>query len=102
MRTAVFGLFIHLEMFLTQTLRDLLVGGTDPISSLPEGMRGRATKRWQNVQSQGMQRDQLGVLMFAEKRTLAVGHTAFATVRDRLEQDFSFIEQRLARISHRK
>ena len=94
-RTAVFGLFIHLEMFLTQTLRDLRVGGIDPISSLPLGKRGRARKRWEGAQSQGMQRDQLGVLMFSEKRILAVDHAAFANVRDRLEQDLAFVEQHL-------
>jgi hypothetical protein len=99
-RTAIFGLFIHLEMFLTQMLRDLRVGGDDPIAALREGSRGRARKRWERRERQRTQRDQFDVMLFAEKRALAVDHGALETVRDRLELDLKLIEELRNPIAH--
>lgn len=93
-RTALFSLFIHLEMMLTRTLREL-DPHLDPIERLPEKARKRALRWWNRASNDRIQRDQWSVLEFADKRDLAVAHPAFAEAKDRLYADFTFIQVNL-------
>jgi CBS domain-containing protein len=69
-RTALFGLFIHLELLLTEAIR-LAIGGKTPFEFLSDARAEEGKKRWANFNVGGMDHDPISALMFSDKKTIA-------------------------------
>lgn len=70
-RTVLFGMFIHLELLLTEAIKRQLGQTTCPFDLLPGGDARQPRGRWQRMSVAGMDRDPWGALDFGHKVTIA-------------------------------
>jgi CBS domain-containing protein len=93
-RTALFSLFIHLEILLTELLRRT-IGGADPFTFLSAGREEKAEAKWQKFKDGNVHRDRLSVLDFCDKRTIAEKHKILGLRRKQIEDELTDIEFKL-------
>jgi hypothetical protein len=70
-RTMLFGLFIHLELLLTDELKRLIGSNVCPFAWLAARDASGARKRWKKSVKDGLDRDLYAALMFSDKISLA-------------------------------
>ena len=101
-RTALFSLFIHLEILLTEFLRRNL-NSVDPFTLLSAGRAEKARIKWQRFKDGNMEQDQFAALDFCDKRTLLKRHKSIGKPAKQIEDELGEIETRLRNlIAHPK
>lgn len=73
-RTVLFGMFIHLELLLTEAIKRRFGKTTCPFDLLNEGDAKQPRGRWQRMSVAGMDRDPWGALDFGHKIKIAQNH----------------------------
>lgn len=94
-RTALFGLFIHLELLVTEALRGVVGADQSPFDWLSENRATYARSRWEESRAAGMDRDPLETLSFGDKKTLAKKAKLFGIPGERINRELQDIEQYL-------
>lgn len=70
-RTALFGLFIHLELLLTEMLRRTIGSDHSPFEFLSDGRAESARNRWETFRASSLDHDPYSALLFGDKKTIA-------------------------------
>ena len=70
-RTALFGLFIHLELLLTDLLRRTIGPTRSPFEFLSKKRAAEARERWETFKANSLDHDPYSALMFGDKKTIA-------------------------------
>jgi len=70
-RTVLFALFIHLELLMTDALKQTLGDDASLLDRLDTNPAKRAKKHWKKAKDAGMDRDVYAAMMFSDKITLA-------------------------------
>jgi hypothetical protein len=91
-RTVLFGLFIHLEILLTDELRKQLGSDALPFGMLPSDRAKGAAKRWKKAEEADMDRDPFNALHFTDKRMLSVKCCLLGLEADLIEDQLRRIE----------
>lgn len=94
-RTALFGLFIHLELLLTETLRDALEACEMPFEQLSDDRALAPRHRWEGVKSAGMDRDPFEALSFGDEKTTAKKAKLFGLSGKRIDHELEAVEKDL-------
>lgn len=94
-RTALFSLFIHLELLLTQALRKEIGPDRSPFDLLSGKRAEDARERWQTFKASGLDHDPYSALMFADKKTIARNLRLGGLSGERIDTELSSIEAKL-------
>lgn len=94
-RTALFGLFIHLELLLTDRLRRELGSDQSPFDRLPPKRAEKARDWWEKSRRNDLDADPFNALQFADKRTLAERIKLCGEPRKKIAKELGKIETRL-------
>jgi hypothetical protein len=94
-RTALFSLFIHLELLLTRSLKTLVGGDDTPFRFLSPTRAAAAEAQWKASIEHGMDQDRFNALQFADKRVIAQKVRAFRLSASKIGRELEEIEQRL-------
>lgn len=94
-RTALFGLFIHLELLMTEVIRRKTNGAGVPFDLLSHDRAEDVRERWAKMQSVGMDRDPFEPLAFADKKTIAKKIKLFGLSGETIRKELQAIEQDL-------
>jgi CBS domain-containing protein len=94
-RTALFGLFIHLELLLTQAIRRLVGSDQSPFDLLSGKRAEQARQRWEQFKDSGLDHDPYSALMFGDKKTIAKKRKLGGLSGERIDLDLSRIENQL-------
>lgn len=94
-RTALFSLFIHLELLLTQTLRRVVGPDQSPFDFLSGKRAEEARQRWEQFKASGLDHDPYSALMFCDKKTIAKQRKLGGLSGTRIDSDLNRIEKRL-------
>lgn len=94
-RTALFSLFIHLELLLTEVLRREIGPDRSPFDLLPSKRADDAQERWERFRAGGLDHDPCSALMFADKKTIARKLKLCGISGERIEKELTQIEAKL-------
>jgi hypothetical protein len=94
-RTALFSLFIHLELLLTEVLRRRIGRDRPPFDLLPAKRAAEARERWERFRAGGLDHDPCSALMFADKKTIARKLKLGGISGERIEKELTQIEAKL-------
>lgn len=94
-RTALFSLFIHLELLMTEVIRRKTTAAGMPFDLLSPERADEVRKRWEEMRSAGMDRDPFEPLAFADKKTIAKKVKLFGLSGERINKDLQAIERHL-------
>lgn len=94
-RTALFSLFIHLELLLTQALKSKLGPDRSPFDLLSAERADCARQRWETFRANGLDHDPYSALMFADKKTIATKLKLCGFSGVRIERELGSIETAL-------
>lgn len=94
-RTALFGLFIHLELLLTQTLRRVVGPDQSPFDLLSGKRAYEARQRWEQFTDSGLDHDPYSALMFGDKKTIAKKRKLGGLSGEQIDSDLSKMENQL-------
>lgn len=94
-RTALFGLFIHLELLITEVARRKTSGSEAPFDLLSQKRAEDVRARWEEMRAASMDRDPFEPLAFADKKTIAKKIKMFGLSGERINADLQAIERDL-------
>jgi hypothetical protein len=94
-RTALFSLFIHLELLLTKVLRSEIGPDRSPIELLSRKRAEDARERWETFKASGLDHDSYSALMFADKKTIAKKLKLCGLSGGRIDTELNSIEVKL-------
>jgi hypothetical protein len=94
-RTALFSLFIHLELLLTEVLRREIGPDRSPFELLSGKRAEDARERWETFKASGLDHDSYSALMFADKKTIAKKLKLCKLSGERIDTELNSIEARL-------
>lgn len=94
-RTALFGLFIHLELLLTEVLRREIGPDRSPFEFLSGNRAEEAQKRWEKFRSSSRDHDSYSALMFGDKKTIAKKLKLCGLSGMRIDTELNSIENNL-------
>jgi hypothetical protein len=92
-RTLLFGLFIHLELLLTDALRRLVGPTVEPFDLLAKDQARRARGIWKKTFGSDMDRDFYSALFFSDKITIARKQHILGRSDDVIKRELGDIEQ---------
>ncbi len=96
-RTAIFGLFIHLELVLTEALERML-GSNCPFELLSEKHPKRADEarsRWKEAKNNNMDQNKTNSLQFTDKKLLLMKLNGFGISATQIDRKLGLIERHL-------
>ena len=94
-RTALFSLFIHLELLLTEVLRRKIGPDRSPFKFLSGKRAEDARERWETSKASGLDHDSYSALMFADKKTVAKKLKLCGLSGERIDTELKSIEAKL-------
>lgn len=94
-RTALFGLFIHLELLLTEVLARDLGEGEALYDRLSEDRAQEARKRWASMKASNMDRHPAEALSFGDKKAIGKQVKVMGLSGKRIYRDLEVIEKDL-------
>ena len=92
-RTFLFGLFIHLELLLTQELKRCLGPNVEPFDLLPPDKASRARNAWTRTLGSEMDRDIYSTLYFSDKIVIAQGLHILGKASDTIGGELLKVQQ---------
>ncbi|WP_029314497.1 CBS domain-containing protein [Acidiphilium angustum] len=92
-RTALFSLFIHLELVLTVVLRREIGPDRSPFEFLSSNRAENARNRWESSQFNSMDHDPYSALQFGDKKTIAKKLKLCGLSGTRIDRDLNSIEK---------
>ncbi len=92
-RTILFGLFIHLELLLTDVLKPLVGPNVEPFDLLEKEEARRARTIWNRAIGSGMDRDIYSSLFFSDKILIARKLHVLGKPDDETERELTEIER---------
>jgi hypothetical protein len=94
-RTALFSLFIHLELLLTEALRREIGPDRSPFDFLSGKRAEDAGERWETFKANSLDRDPYSALMFGDKKTIARKLRLCGVSAERIDKELNSIETKL-------
>ena len=94
-RTALFSLFIHLELLLTEVLRRRIGQDRSPFDLLSSKRAEEAQSRWEKFKASNLDHDRYSALMFADKKTIARKLALWGFSGTQIETELTSIEAKL-------
>ena len=94
-RTALFSLFIHLELLLTEAIRRNIAPNQSPFDLLSDKRADKARQSWEDSRASGLDRDPYSVLMFADKKTIAKKLKLRRLSGEQIDSELNSIEHKL-------
>lgn len=94
-RTALFSLFIHLELLLTDALRREIGPDRSPFDCLSSKRAEEARERWGTFRASGLDHDPYSALMFSDKKTIAKKLKLCKLSGERIDTELNSIEAKL-------